>query len=35
MMKFKEGQTVLVNTKEIQDKKGVIRFIGKIEGKTD
>lgn len=35
MSKFKEGQIVLVNTKEMQDKKGIIRFIGKIDGKTD
>lgn len=33
--KFKVGQEVLVSTKEIQDKKGTIRFIGKIDGKTD
>jgi hypothetical protein len=28
--KFKIGQEVMVNTKEIPDKKGTIRFIGKI-----
>lgn len=33
--KFKVGQEVLVSTKEIQDKKGIIRFIGKIDGKAD
>ena len=27
---FKVGQKVTVNTKEIQEKKGVVRFVGKI-----
>lgn len=34
-LKFKIGQEVLVSTKEIQDKKGIIKYIGKIEGKND
>lgn len=33
--RYKVGQEVIVNTKEISEKKGVIRFIGKIQGKTD
>jgi dynactin complex subunit len=33
--KFKLGQEVIVSTKEIPDKKGVIRFMGKIEGRPD
>lgn len=33
--KYKVGQEVLVSTKEIQDKKGIIRFVGKIDGKVD
>jgi hypothetical protein len=28
--KFKIGQDVLVSTKEIEDKKGRVRFLGKI-----
>ena len=32
---FKSGQKVSVNTKEISDKKGIIRYIGKIDGKID
>jgi hypothetical protein len=34
-IKFKIGQDVIVNTKEITDKKGTVRYIGKIEGKPD
>lgn len=33
--KFKIGQEVIVSTKEIPDKRGVVRFVGKIEGKAD
>lgn len=33
--KFKVGQEVIVSTKEIQDKRGLVRFVGKIEGKPD
>lgn len=33
--KFKVGQDVIVATKEIPDKRGTVRFIGKIEGKPD
>ena len=33
--KFKVGQEVMVNTKDIPNKRGVVRFIGKIEGKND
>lgn len=32
--KFKIGQEVIVTTKEIPDKRGMVRFVGKIEGKT-
>lgn len=28
--RYKVGQEVIVNTKEISEKKGVIRFVGKI-----
>ena len=28
--KYKVGQEVVISTKELPDKKGVIRFIGKI-----
>ena len=30
MNQYKVGQDVLVNTKEIKDKKGTIRYLGKI-----
>jgi len=33
--KFKPGQEVVVNTREIPDKHGTVRFVGRIEGKTD
>lgn len=33
--KFKVGQEVVVSTKEIPDKKGTIRYMGKIEGRPD
>jgi hypothetical protein len=33
--KFKIGQEVIVNTKDIADKRGVVRFVGKIEGKAE
>ena len=34
-IKYKVGQEVIVSTKEIPDKKGTVRFVGKIEGKPD
>ena len=33
--RYKIGQEALVSTKDIQDKKGTVRYIGKIEGKAD
>lgn len=32
--KYKIGQEVIVSTKDIPDKRGVVRFVGKIEGKA-
>lgn len=32
--KYKIGQEAIVSTKEIADKRGVVRFVGKIEGKA-
>lgn len=33
--RFKLGQEVTVNTKDITDKRGTVRFIGKIDNKPD
>lgn len=33
--KYKVGQEVIVTTKEIPEKKGTVRFVGKIEGRPD
>ena len=34
-VKYKVGQEVIVFTKEFHDKKGTLRYIGKIDGKAD